>query len=819
MTPAEVADCQSDLIAFTRRMFRARKGSDFKVNWHQERVAGALERVVLGRSKRLIINIPPRSGKTELAVINWMAWCMGLWPDSEFIHSSYSKRLATANTYAVRALMQAEDYRAVFPWTALQDDSRAKDEFRTGQGGIVYATGAEGTITGYGAGKMRDGFGGCFPVGTKVWTECGLMPIDRIVRDRLGVRVWAYDYAGRMVLRPVTGWHENPPNDIVRVSLDDGAAVECTPDHRFWTNNRGWVRADSLREDDLLPAVHGGVDGLDRIGINPNGGSGGLDAQPILPASPIGTVGEGKLGLRLGEDGAKVSSHATLVRDWPSASNRLPCVAAPYLVDDADVNAVTSREIGSGGADGIIDRQRVVVAEQGDGVDFSFAERAVGLAVGDVVGAAIISEVRLPIVSRVAVSVADVEAGLLGANECPGDSLVDVDRAHFAANGQIYPEISLPIIVGLQNALGENVGRPIASDHAALAADAPKVADRVDPFVSGYRKPVFVEHVRHDDVTFCLTVKDYHNFTVEQGLVVKNCILIDDPHKAGEASSPVMRQSVIDWFQTTMENRKNKPETPIVLIMQRLHEDDLSGFLLGGGNGEQWDHVCIPALDDDGKSFWPDQFPVADLKRIEAANAYVFAGQYLQRPAPKGGGMFPVDRFQIVDHMPTTEQIAESVRYWDKAGTAGGGAFTAGVLMHRLKDGRFCVSDVQRGQWGALDRETRIKQTAEVDGKRIRVAIEQEPGSGGKESAEATIRNLAGWNVKADRPTGDKALRAEPYATQVQGGNVMLVNGPWVRAFLQEHEMFPNGKFKDQVDAAGAAFAALATTGYTLANL
>ena len=100
----------------------------------------------------------------------------------------------------------------------------------------------------------------------------------------------------------------------------------------------------------------------------------------------------------------------------------------------------------------------------------------------------------------------------------------------------------------------------------------------------------------------------------------------------------------------------------------------------------------------------------------------------------------------------------------------------------------------------------RSRRIAELDGKRIRIAVEQEPGSGGKESAEATIRNLAGWRVVADRPTGDKAVRAGPYAAQVQGGNVLLVKGAWTKAFIDEHIAFPVGRAKDQVDAAAAAF-------------
>lgn len=137
--------------------------------------------------------------------------------------------------------------------------------------------------------------------------------------------------------------------------------------------------------------------------------------------------------------------------------------------------------------------------------------------------------------------------------------------------------------------------------------------------------------------------------------------------------------------------------------------------------------------------------------------------------------------------------------------------------MHEMRDGRFIIDDVIHGQWAALEREERILQAAKFDNAKrvIETWIEQEPGSGGKESAENTIRKLRGYVVKADRVTGDKVTRAQPYAAQVQGGNVgVLPDANWRRAFLDEHELFPNGKRKDQVDAAGGAFTKL-TTGST----
>ena len=300
-------------------------------------------------------------------------------------------------------------------------------------------------------------------------------------------------------------------------------------------------------------------------------------------------------------------------------------------------------------------------------------------------------------------------------------------------------------------------------------------------------------------------------------------VLYDDPHSVEGALSDLQRKTVLRVFSETVTTRLNSPEnSAIVVVTQRLHEQDLAGHILERELG--YVHLCLPMefeadrrcttsigfrdpREKDGELLFPARFPADVVARDKRAMGELgTAGQFQQRPTPRGGGLFPTDRFVVVDHPPEPSTIAHSIRSWDKAGTKDGGAFTAGVLLHKLKDGRFCVAHCLRGQWSALEREREIKQVAEQDGKRIPIVIEQEPGSGGKESAETTIRNLAGWRVTADRPTGDKVVRAEPYAAQVQGGNVLLVKGAWNRDFIDEHVSFPVGRAKDQVDATSAAF-------------
>jgi len=150
---------REDLYTFARFMFKERKGFQWLRAPHHRLVCDKLMQVYRGEVKRLIINIPPRYSKTEL-VLNFIAWALGKVPDSEFILTSYSGGLATNNAWAARELIQHESYTAVFPGTAIRSDSSAKGEWRTTANGIVYAAGAGGTITGYGAGKHRPGFGG-----------------------------------------------------------------------------------------------------------------------------------------------------------------------------------------------------------------------------------------------------------------------------------------------------------------------------------------------------------------------------------------------------------------------------------------------------------------------------------------------------------------------------------------------------------------------------------------------------------------------------------------------------------------------------------
>lgn len=294
-------------------------------------------------------------------------------------------------------------------------------------------------------------------------------------------------------------------------------------------------------------------------------------------------------------------------------------------------------------------------------------------------------------------------------------------------------------------------------------------------------------------------------------------IVIDDPHKADEATSDTMRGNVIDWYQNTLESRRNSPETPIILIMQRLHEDDLAGWLLAGKSGEHFDHIMIPAISVEGEALWPWKHDIETLRVMEKKKPYVFAGQYGQRPAPAEGGIFKPDLITIVDALPRGLRLA---RGWDFAATDENEKgkngkvkaepdYTAGAKLGIDEVGRVFITDMNHFRGSPLEVERSLKNTADRDGHGTLISIPQDPGQAGKAQAQMFVRMLGGYTVEATVETGSKATRAAPLASQVEAGNVFMLRAPWNDGLISEMRMFPNGSFDDQVDACSRAYARL----------
>jgi hypothetical protein len=244
--------------------------------------------------------------------------------------------------------------------------------------------------------------------------------------------------------------------------------------------------------------------------------------------------------------------------------------------------------------------------------------------------------------------------------------------------------------------------------------------------------------------------------------------VVDDPIKGrAEASSKTIRDKTWNWLVDDFFSRF-ADHAGLLMIMTRWHVDDPVGrwierfpetkVLRYQAVADANDWSVRKGKRKAGEALFAELKPLDFLQeRRKLSTTASWESLYQQSPIIAGGGVFPIDRFRIIQSVDRSN-VKKSVRYIDKAGTAEGGAYTAFVLMHMMRDGTYVVErDVRRGQWSALERERRLLQTAQSDSNFCQpysVYIEQEPGSGGKESAEASVRMLKGFRAYVDKVTG-----------------------------------------------------------------
>jgi len=277
-----------------------------------------------------------------------------------------------------------------------------------------------------------------------------------------------------------------------------------------------------------------------------------------------------------------------------------------------------------------------------------------------------------------------------------------------------------------------------------------------------------------------------------------------------------------DVYDIQVERTENFIANGLVSHNTRWHEDDLSGRILPEDwNGESgkilckdgnyWEVICLAAKCEQendplgreiGVYLWPEWFDRKHWDQFEQ-NPRTWAALFQQRPAPLEGDLFRPDQIKVVDAIP-----AGSIKWcrgWDLASSPEGD-YTAGGKLGRLEDGRYIIADMARMRVGPDQRDAAMINIASQDGRGVRISIPQDPGQAGKTQVLYLTRALSGYNVKSSPETGDKITRAEPFAAQVNVGNVLMLRGDWNQALINEMRVFPNGAHDDQIDSLSRAF-------------
>lgn len=289
-------------------------------------------------------------------------------------------------------------------------------------------------------------------------------------------------------------------------------------------------------------------------------------------------------------------------------------------------------------------------------------------------------------------------------------------------------------------------------------------------------------------------------------------VIVDDPANVNDASSDLMRQRTIEWWDQAMSTRLNDPKTGVkVIVMQRVHQDDLSGHVLAQGG---YEHLKLSAeyegtktvtsigwedpRTEPGELLWPERFgadEIANLKR--AMGPYAAAGQLQQRPSPLEGGLFKREWWKFYRELPALDEMIQS---WDMAfKDTAGSDFVAGHVWGKSGADRYFVGRFHQ----RVDFVDTVKAVEAMSERypTTRAKLVEDKANG--PAVISTLRHKISGLLPIT-PEGGKLARANAVVPAIAAGNVYLPHpdtAPWVSEFIEECAQFPNGAHDDDVDA------------------
>lgn len=631
--------CEESLYEFLKRAWKYIDPAPFVGGWHLEAIAEHLQAVTDGHIRRLIVNVPPRSSKSSIVSVAWPAWtwaqsnigpCSG--PQVQFLSASYAQTLSLRDSVKNRRLIESPWYKR--HWGnrfKMTGDVNTKGRFENDHGGYRLATSVDGALTGEG--------GQCFPSGTKIYTPSGEKCIENIgVNDY----IYAYDeMQQRVVISRIVATQSRYADELYQINTVAGHSFRCTGNHPVYSPGRGFVRADTLGpgdwllrastykkgsspKDDIASDLCGLRSANKEVIVRDQKGAEAAQSRRLL----FGNVQAGAL-CRQGIE--------ALYNLWRSQ------VRSPLQVLFREVQKGWQSAAENSNLSSLWDRISKLLQNilQFDMRRFgSFGTNA--------------REWKFKIQGNWEVFEPIYSNGRIGA--CSGwPSLCGVRSSGWInANAQV--RINQEEIEAASPSYGrkykEQYSRESDSALHFLSQEAPSWDfDRVASITVDCN----AQYLVHD-----IQVGRWCNFFAE-GILVHNCIIVDDPHNATEVESDLVRTSTLQWWDEAMSTRLSDPQTgAYVIIMQRLHHDDLTGHIIRREQND-WVWLCLPMEHEidrhcityiGNEKFWEDprkedgellcqqRFPRAAVDNLKRRMPpFSVAGQLQQLPVPRGGGI------------------------------------------------------------------------------------------------------------------------------------------------------------------------------------
>ena len=298
-------------------------------------------------------------------------------------------------------------------------------------------------------------------------------------------------------------------------------------------------------------------------------------------------------------------------------------------------------------------------------------------------------------------------------------------------------------------------------------------------------------------------------------------LIFDDPQKPGETLSDAVRRTSNSAYENTFLSRRNNPATcRTVIVMQRLHEDDFVGHVLGLGG--EWKMLNLPAIAEadeaypyetflgrhmyrraEGAALHPGRVPVSELATIRSQmGEAAWATQYMQRPAPAGGGLVRADWFKRYREADLPSSFDTVVQSWDTANTIAEWSDYSVCTTWGMKDQRIYLLHVHRARMLYPDLKPAIIDQARRHN--ATVVLIEDRASGTQLLQDLQRDGVA--NLNAVKPDKDKRMRMAGQTGPIENGFVYIPEAAhWLQEYLHELCMFPNGRFDDQVDSTSQA--------------
>lgn len=677
---------------------------------HHRLIARALERVERGETKRLMIFMPPRHGKSMLASEFFPAWYLGRNPDHYVIAATYSQDLADDFGRKVRNQIADPSFGAIFPGVLLKDDSSSvkrfhvdgpKDALTIGQSGAYFAVGVGGPLTGRGA---------------------HLLLIDDPVKNR-------EEADSETTRRRTRDWYTStaytrlmPGGRVVVIQCMTGDTMVMLPD--------GQERPlRDIRQGDRIATWDDGVLGTSVV---QKWRSNGLDNVFAI----------------------KTSSGIVV-----KANERHPFLVLVY----SDVKWIRTKDLRPGHAifrvNGASGRAKVAATK------------------------AAISQSRLAGIVRLITTKSDgltVFARRL--------STLSLDAMRICATATAS---QLSTLTGFLK----------SKVMCAQFADSPR-AKTSAPIGAGSFASIIATALKKSEGFFA-TIATSQSATLNR----------QKPPRPLQDTSDFILDEVVEIsfggvdevFDVQIDRTENFIANGLVSHNTRWHEDDLAGWLIRDHGHEGWEVLDLPAISDDGKPLWPEQYDLTTLEGIRRAlPPRDWSALYQQRPTPDTGDYFQADWLKPVIELPPRS----SMRIYggsDYAVTADGGDYTVHVVVGVDPDGKLWLLDLWRGQAAS---DAWIEAFCDLVNKWKPLEWAEETGqirAGVGPFLDRRMRERSAFVKRTQFPTrGDKAVRAQSIRGRMaMDGLCVPAGAAWRNDFVSELMRFPAGVHDDQVDALG----------------